>query len=267
MKIFLFTCIFCTLLFGCKKSNQEDFAVLQNANLNHGNYRNSIINPYDSIGIIHNQVLIAVGLMQDFPFTSQEDMGNYILTYMDSLGIDDPEHDLSYYNSIYDDIDKYKNLSELSNQLLDESKINESQLFYLEELNTIIISNIDDNELLNSNINDLETNLLENSNMTDDDKLVIWGALSTARYSANFWYDALTNRENPWHVTYPNSNKFFVIINYTGTAFGRVMADVEGWVSGFCGICEGTHFHCAHRSSVNASRTYVYNHLDIIWFE
>lgn len=168
---------------------------------------------------------------------------------------------------MYDSIVKYQNLSELSAQLLEESKINESQLSYLEKIDSLIISNIDDNDILNSRINDLEIDLLENTNMNDNDKLIIWGALSTARYSANFWYDALVNNENPWHVTFPTSNKFYVIIAYTGTRFGRVMADIEGWVNGLFGGCEGNHIHCANRGSVNSSRRYVIDHLKIIWFK
>lgn len=219
-------------------------------------------NPYDIIGQEHNEVINAIGLIQDFPFISEDEMGNYMLAYLDEMGIQDSLHNLAFYNSLYDSMDENQTLSDLSIQLLNDSKINEEQLYYLEKIDTIIFNGADDNDNLNLKIDDLESSVLENSNLSDEEKLILWGALSIARYSANYWYDALNNSENPWHITYPNTSKTqIIIINYSGTAFGRTMADVKGWVSGLCGMCEGNHLHCAKRGSVNATRRYVVDHI------
>lgn len=259
IKTVLIISIILLFISSCKKDDCDN---IENNNGKSNRYKSSIINPFDIIGQQHNEVINAIGLMQDFPFISEEDMGNYMLSYLDEMGLYDSIHNLDFYNNQYDNMDAEQSLSDLSIMLYNESKINSLQLFYLAKIDTIIVNGADDNENLNLNIDELEENLLENTELNNDEKVILWGALSITRYSANYWYDASINNENPWHITYPNLNKSHIlIINYTGTSFGRTMADVKGWVNGLCGMCEGNQFHCAKRGSINASRRYVVDHL------
>ncbi len=224
------------------------------------NFRSSVINPYDRVGIIHNQVLIAVAEMPNFPNVEEEVMGNFMLSYMDSIGYNNTGYYLSYFNSMFDNIDDKQNLSNLAIELFKNNEISEIQLYYLQKLDTIISSNIKYNDLFNSNITEIELVFSKDNRISDEDKIGIWGAFSVARYSWNLWNDARLNTKNPWHVIFSNSLKGIV---YDGTAVGETWADTKGWVYGLFHRCSKGIFRCAHVACDNQSRRYVVDHTHV----
>ncbi len=217
------------------------------------------INPYDTIGQQHNEVLYAIGNMYGFPFITSTSIGEFGLNYLDSINNDSKDHELSYYDGIYDNMDKNQSLEDYANDLLNANKITTYQFNYLSNLNDIIVSYIENNTYFNDHINDLETTLLSDTNILQNDKYVIWGALSIARYSGNFWHDARISDSNPWHVIVAQTKKE-IRQEYTGSACGEAWADTKGWIGGLFGTCTGKRGHCAKAAGQRASGRYVRDH-------
>ncbi len=253
-KISLVIIALIVIISSCKKDDQNSG---QN-NLNQ-NSKVGSVNPFNKIGERHNDILYAIGQMPNFPNTSWKEEYEYMLTYLESIGVHS-ENQWPYYDSLAQNFNDKQSISELSQEFLDKKMINGVQYEYLDKLNNIIVLYIEDNKLYNLKIDQIETAFSSENRISDEDKFIIWGAFSTARYSANFWHDARVNINNPWYPVAKKS-KDHNPPGYTGTRTGEAWADTRGWIYGF--------FHpkasqgCwdnAGRESTSWSRIYKDNH-------
>ncbi len=244
------------IFLSCKKDNNSNNNKINNFTIQ--TFKNKETNPYDSCGIIHNDVLSAIGNMPNFPYISSENTDVYMLDYMVSKGYCDSDLELSYLDSIGEVLNSYHDIASYSNQLFNDNLIEINQLNYLNKLNEIIVASIDNNSVYNIEICDLEISLSKDNGLTDDAKAIVWGALSIARYSGNFWNDALYNKENPWHLMFVTNGK-----EYHGNAVGEACADVCGWIGGWLGPRHGAKRTAnANANSERHSKRYVEDHTD-----
>lgn len=261
-KISLVLVALIVIISSCKKDDQNSGQINVNPNS-----KSSGVNPYDEVGIFHNNALYALAEMPNFPKVSSKDAGNFLLSYCHNSAIFCPEHDgnLNYYDSVAHLMGENQSIKGLAENLFMEKKIDEIQYSYLKKLDYILVSNVKDNKLLNIKIDEIEAVFKSENRISEENKILIWGAFSVARYSANFWHDADVNSNNPWHVFFVNSNSKEPHPVYNGTEIGRITADAAGWVHGLFGTCTGKRLHCARVASVNASRLYVAEHTE--WVE
>lgn len=254
-KLSLILIAFVLILASCSKENQD--LSQHNSNLDRNSKSSS--NPYNEIGERHNEILYAIGQTPNFHnITTLKEHYEYMLSYIESIG-DTCVNEWSYYDSLALNFNENQSISELAL----EFSINDIQYLYLEKLDNIIVSYIDDNKLFNSEIDKIENVFSSESRISDKDKFPIWGAFSTARYSANFWYDARINTENPWYPVIKNS-KGPNPPGYTGTAIGEAWADAKGWVHGFFHPHYGGSWHTAGATSDAWSLIYRDLHTPII---
>lgn len=242
------------IFYSCKKDVSNLNSKTNSSTINH--LKSYWINPYDTIGQQHNEVLYAIGNISGFPWITSSSIGEFGLKYLDSINNDIADHDLSYYDSLYNTIVQNESFTDFAIDLLNANKINTYQYYYFEQLDDIIVTWIYNHTAFNEHINDLETTLLGDTSISDDGKYVVWGILSVARYSGNFWYEARTNETNPWYIILSQTKKE-VRKEYTGSAVGEVWADTKGWVKGLFGTCTGKRGHCAKSSAQRASGRYV----------
>ena len=239
-KILIF--LFLVLLLGCSENTE---IVKPNTQ------RNSQINPYDYYGIDHNN---ALDILYDYS-------GHESLTELEQIEII-----LSYFIDKYpnDDFDSPEDILDLMDELYDESlsitdkgdllysdgDLSSDQLEYFEDLDDIvngysILSEYDDA------IDDLEETLSNDSNLTTNDKIIIWGLISVARHSAEYWYVEPDNGTSARKKPRPNG--------YTGTWIGEQTADAIGWINGFVNS-SGHPIKSASAHAASYSRRYVDNH-------
>ncbi len=196
------------------------------------NSKGGSVNPFNKIGERHNDILYAIGKMSNFPNNSWKEEYEYMLTYLESIGAHS-ENEWSYYDSLAQHFNDKQSISDMSLELLNTNMINGVQYEYLDILNNIIVKYIEDNKLYNLKIDQIETVFISENRISDADKFIIWGAFSTARYSANFWFDARVNSSNPWYISVAKNAKDQNPPGYTGSKTGEAWADTKGWIHGF----------------------------------
>jgi hypothetical protein len=154
-------------------------------------------NVESTLGRRHNQYLERVGRLNVFPEITRRDLYNE--------GVKDAEKfreqvfDFEFFNSALDLAVNQKTLDNMASHLLNEGLI--SQALYDELLKIDgILNQIQSSTELNKKLLDNEKSIQRNSLLSSFEKDVAKGTSTIARYSSQFWSQAISNKQSPWHT-------------------------------------------------------------------
>lgn len=199
--------------------NKEDLSVNTNSEKEElqASFRNSTQNPYDYIGVEHNN------LLDDYYQLQYPDKNNEILLDFLSENVN-----FQYFPASFPafDIIGDKSTNVRSFLAAQTSIPNEVKLYSLEMLDAI-----DDNNQLS--LLNLEEQVLEDSNLDDGEKEALLIGISVAKYSLDYWEDNVSN----W---VPNDDGIMEAANYAAidaaTAYFTAVSCNLGYLSPPTGV-------------------------------
>ena len=252
-KLYIITGILLFIISSCSKLEHTD--VQQEDKMLAGTLNQT--NPYNYVGEEHNQCLTSLGSDDEFGSMTDIEETQYIMDWFynkDGIECDSSAEVLvQIVNSI--DFDNLS-ISLEASTWFDNSQITATQLDVLIQLDSIINLAFSNNSLFNQKCTELELEIF-NLDIDESEKSLLWGAVSVAHYSGNFWDNAYNDENNPWnficecpyHGGSPSQQK--------PNCVGHVAADVYGWCRGLVTkIGDGKLLHHAKVTATNMSRKY-----------
>ena len=252
-KLFIITGIIFFITSSCSKIEHAEFQHEDKMLVGSTNQTN----PYNYVGEEHNECLAALGADDEFGSMTDVEETQFIIDWFynkDGIECDfDAEAIVQVVNSV--DFDNLS-LSIEANTWYENSDISAIQRDVLFQLDSIINTAFSDYDLFNQNCTELEIEI-SNLNIDESEKVLLWGAVSVARYSGDFWNNAYNNQSSPW--------SFICDCPYHGGApsqqkpncVGHIIADSYGWCRGLVtNIGGGKLLHHAKVSATNMSRKY-----------
>lgn len=232
-------CSWILLFFACEKDSQ-----------NLPSEKISFENPLEIVGIMHNEALTQVekANAKDLK-TAFQIIIDYYSTFNDTTTYTNVDSllyitSLGFYDVSLDSVCLYyKNAGYLNN----------IQYSYCLSLYSAVEFSKTFDDFI-SNVKEIEIKLYNEKELSEEEKDVLWGALSIAKYSGTYWHNYRKGEKAPEPV-------------YTGTWIGETSADVAGWFLGFCepsGSQRWRPFRRASQTSASASERYVIAHWVII---
>jgi hypothetical protein len=182
------------------------------------------------VGPLHNHALQELTQLGNFPnFSDQEvyDVGKLAIeTYYQQNNLGDPQMlpFVDYLLHVNNVLSQGENMSSLFTALKNEDKINQQQLDFLLDINTLF-QNADNPNSLADSLFQIEQNIAQFSGLNFNQQALVYGTAVIGRNSANYWYSAYNNPNDPWEGTVPPTAKV--------KWWQRGLRDLAGFTVGF----------------------------------
>lgn len=182
------------------------------------------------VGPLHNHIMQELTQLGSFPdFTDQEvyDTGETAVeTYYQQNNLGDPQvlpfND--YQTEVNNVLNQGEDMSNLFNSFKNDGKINQEQLDFLLNINSLYLNSDNPNSLAD-NLFQIEQNIAASSTLDFNQKALVYGTAVVGRNSGSYWYAAYYNPNDPWEATVPPDDK--------PKWWVRGLRDLAGFTAGF----------------------------------
>lgn len=182
------------------------------------------------VGPLHNHVMQELTQLGSFPnFSNQDvyDVGQlaietyYQQNYSGSIEMLSYGDYLTQVNNV---LAQGEDMSSFFTALKNDDKINQEQLDFLLDINTLF-QNANNANLLADSLFQIEQNVAASSGLNFNQQALIYGTAVIGRNSVNYWYSGYNNPNDPWEATIPAANKL--------KWWERGLRDLAGFTVGF----------------------------------
>jgi hypothetical protein len=195
-------------LFSCNKKDNNITNTQVVNNQSSLSRTETVVNPYNWCGKLHNGALDTLALDKDFPNIDDQDaikiIENYYLMHAGFTS------ELTYQDYLDGLNDNPWPFSESIQPFVGKDMMSEDQFDYVLRLEEIYLADSSIDFAL-SGIHELEVHLYNNEELNTNDKEYVWYMLAISKYSYQYWFNAFTNPENPWYS----------VVNGSKMPFGR----------------------------------------------
>ncbi|MCX6258642.1 MAG: hypothetical protein NTW49_12205 [Bacteroidia bacterium] len=204
-----------------------------------------LINPMDFIGIHHNNALDYIGRIQDLPNMTEEEIIDSLNNFSEYPFSDLNLNYQEYLQSKATVEDLISSPSTITSKLMNNEIITDTTKLYLDSLISILIISLDDqleepisvstfNGYIQTYIEYLHSNFIFPVGSLSDSSNIAFllATASIAKYSYQYWYNAYSDKDNPWHFYFKEEKS--TNCNKLGKLFRKIWADVTGFFNSSC---------------------------------